>query len=129
MWEYCGMTRSAEGLRTAMREVRALRDRYWREVRVLGSGEESNQSLEKAGRVSDFFELAELMCIDALQREESCGGHFRVEHQTPEGEAKRNDDRFLYVAAWEFTGDRNEPRLHKEPLTYEEVKLATRSYK
>jgi succinate dehydrogenase / fumarate reductase, flavoprotein subunit len=129
MWEYCGMTRSAEGLRTGMREVRALRDRYWREVRVLGSGEEPNQSLEKAGRVADFFELAELMCIDALQREESCGGHFRVEHQTPEGEAKRNDDQFLYVAAWEFTGDRNEPRLHKEPLTYEEVKLATRSYK
>jgi succinate dehydrogenase / fumarate reductase flavoprotein subunit len=129
MWEYCGMARSAEGLRTGMREVRALRDRYWREVRVLGSGEESNQSLEKAGRVADFFELAELMCIDALQREESCGGHFRVEHQTPEGEAKRNDDQFLYVAAWEFTGDRSEPRLHKEPLIYEEVKLATRSYK
>jgi succinate dehydrogenase / fumarate reductase flavoprotein subunit len=129
MWEYCGMARSADGLRTAMREARALRDRYWREVRVLGSGEEPNQSLEKAGRVADFFELADLMCIDALQREESCGGHFRVEHQTPEGDAKRNDDKFLYVSAWEFTGDRNEPRLHKELLTYEEVKLATRSYK
>ena len=88
MWEYCGMTRSAEGLRNAMRDVRALRDRYWREVRVLGGGEEPNQSLEKAGRVADFFELAELMCIDALHREESCGGHFRVEYQTPEGEGE-----------------------------------------
>src|ERR1700682_366808 len=124
MWEYCGMARSAEGLRKARKEVRELRDKYWRDVRVLGRGEEPTQSLEKAGRVADFFELAELMCIDALHREESCGGHFRVEYQTPEGEAKRNDDKFLYVAAWEFTGD--EPRLHKEPLAYEEVKLATR---
>ena len=129
MWEKCGMARSAEGLRKARVEVRALRDRYWREVRVLGNGEEPNQSLEKAGRVADFFELAELMCIDALHREESCGGHFRVEYQTADGEALRNDDRFLYVAAWEFTGDDSEPRLHKEPLVYEEVKLATRSYK
>jgi len=127
MWEYCGMARSADGLRKARQEVRELRDQYWRDVRVLGSGEEPNQSLEKAGRVADFFELAELMCIDALHREESAGGHFRVEYQTPDGEAMRNDDKFLYVAAWEFTGD--EPRLHKEPLTYEEVKLATRSYK
>ena len=129
MWERCGMARSAEGLKSAIRDVRALRDRYWHEVRVLGSGEELNQSLEKAGRVADFFELAELMCIDALHREESCGGHFRVEYQTADGEALRNDGKFLYVAAWEFTGDRNEPRLHKEPLSYEEVKLATRSYK
>ncbi len=127
MWEYCGMSRSAEGLKKARKDVRELRERYWRDVRVLGSGEEPNQSLEKAGRVADFFELAELMCVDALHREESCGGHFRVEYQTPDGEALRNDDRFLYVAAWEFTGD--EPRLHKEPLAYEEVKLATRSYK
>jgi succinate dehydrogenase / fumarate reductase flavoprotein subunit len=129
MWENCGMARSAESLKKARVAVRALRDRYWREVRVLGSGEEPNQSLEKAGRVADFFELAELMCIDALHREESCGGHFRVEYQTPDGEALRNDDKFLYVAAWEFTGDNSEPRLHKEPLHYEEVKLATRSYK
>ena len=129
MWEYCGMARSAEGLKKARVEVRALRDRYWREVRVMGTGEEPNQSLEKAGRVADFFELAELMCIDALQREESCGGHFRVEYQTPDGEALRNDDKFLYVSAWEFAGDDSEPRLHKEPLHYEEVKLATRSYK
>ena len=95
----------------------------------MGTEEEPNQSLEKAGRVADFFELAELMCIDALHREESAGGHFRVEYQTAEGEALRNDDKFLYVAAWEFTGVGNEPRLHKEPLVYEEVKLATRSYK
>jgi succinate dehydrogenase / fumarate reductase flavoprotein subunit len=127
MWEYCGMARSAEGLNKARGLVRSLRDQYWRDVRVLGTGEEPNQSLEKAGRVADFFELAELMCVDALHREESCGGHFRVEYQTPDGEALRNDDKFLYVAAWEWTGD--EPRLHKEPLVYEEVKLATRSYK
>jgi succinate dehydrogenase flavoprotein subunit len=127
MWEYCGMARSAEGLKKARKLVRELRDQYWRDVRVLGSGEEPNQSLEKAGRVADFFELADLMCVDALHREESCGGHFRVEYQTPDGEALRNDDKFLYVAAWEFNGD--EPLLHKEPLTYEEIKLATRSYK
>jgi len=129
MWENSGMARSAESLKKARVEVRALRDRYWREVRVLGTGEEPNQALEKAGRVADFLELAELMCVDGLQREESCGSHFRVEYQTPDGEALRNDDKFLYVSAWEFTGDNNEPRLHKEPLHYEEVKLATRSYK
>jgi len=129
MWEFCGMARSAEGLKKARGEIRALREQYWNEVRVTGTGEEPNQALEKAGRVGDFFELAELMCIDALHREESCGGHFRVEHQTPDGEALRNDDEYLYVAAWEFTGIDNEPRLHKEPLAYEEVKLATRSYK
>jgi succinate dehydrogenase / fumarate reductase flavoprotein subunit len=129
MWESCGMTRSADGLKRAMREVRHLREQYWREVRVLGGGEELNQSLEKAGRVADFFELAELMCVDALHRQESCGGHFRVEHQTADGEARRDDAHFLYVAAWEFTGMDKEPRLHKEPLVYEEVKLAARSYK
>jgi len=128
MWEYCGMTRSAEGLKKALGLVRELREQYWRDVRVLGMEEEPNQALEKAGRVADFFELAELMCIDALHREESCGGHFRVEHQV-DGEAKRNDDKFLYVAAWEFRDDGHEPRLLKEPLAYEEVKLATRSYK
>jgi len=127
MWEKCGMARSADGLKNAINAVRALREKYWREVRVLGNGDEPNQVLEKADRVADFFELAELMCVDALGREESCGGHFRVEHQTPEGEAKRNDDEFLYVAAWEYAGDA--PKLHKEPLVYEEVKLATRSYK
>jgi succinate dehydrogenase / fumarate reductase flavoprotein subunit len=129
MWDYCGMARSAEGLKKALGLIRDLKQQYWRDVRVLGTGDEPNQALEKAGRVADFFELAELMCIDALHREESAGGHFRVEHQTPDGEAKRNDDDFTYVAAWEYKGEGNEPVLHKEPLVYEEVKLATRSYK
>lgn len=129
MWDKCGMARSAEGLKQAVGEIRALREQYWRDVRVLGGGEEPNQSLERAGRVADFFELAELMCTDALHRNESAGGHFRVEYQTPEGEAQRNDNDFLYVAAWEFAGVGKEPKLHKEPLVYEEVKLATRSYK
>jgi succinate dehydrogenase / fumarate reductase flavoprotein subunit len=129
MWDYCGMARTAEGLKKALGMIRDLRGQYWRDVKVLGTGDEPNQALEKAGRVADFFELAELMCIDALHREESAGGHFRVEHQTPDGEAKRNDDEFLYVAAWEFKGEGNEPVLHKEPLEYEDVKLATRSYK
>jgi succinate dehydrogenase flavoprotein subunit len=129
MWEYCGMARTAEGLKKALGMIRDLRQQYWRDVRVTGTGEEPNQALEKAGRVADFFELAELMCIDALHREESCGGHFRVEHQTPDGEAKRDDEHFLYVGAWEYKGEGNEPVLHKEPLVYEELKLATRSYK
>jgi len=128
MWEYCGMARTAEGLKTALGKIRELRDQYWRDVRVTGTNEEPNQALERAGRVADFFELAELMCVDALHREESAGGHFRVEYQE-EGEAKRNDDEFLYVAAWEHKGEGAEPVLHKEPLVYEEVKLATRSYK
>jgi len=129
MWDYCGMARSAEGLKKALGMVRELKDRYWRDVRVLGGGEEPNQALEKAGRVADFFELGELMCIDALHREESAGGHFRVEYQTADGEAQRDDEKFLYVGAWEYKGEGNEPVLHKEPLVYEEVKLATRSYK
>jgi succinate dehydrogenase / fumarate reductase flavoprotein subunit len=129
MWDYCGMARTAEGLKKALTMIRELRDQYWRDVRVLGGGEEPNQALEKAGRVADFFELAELMCIDALHREESAGGHFRVEYQTPDGEAQRNDDEYLYVAAWEYKGEGNEPVLHKEQLVYEDVKLATRSYK
>ncbi|HVS33638.1 MAG TPA: fumarate reductase/succinate dehydrogenase flavoprotein subunit [Thermoanaerobaculia bacterium] len=129
MWDHCGMARSADGLRKARGMVRELREQYWSDVRVLGDGEEPNQSLEKAARVADFFELAELMCVDALHREESAGGHFRVEYQTADGEAQRDDDKFLYAAAWEFTGVDNEPRLHKEPLVFEEVKLATRSYK
>jgi succinate dehydrogenase / fumarate reductase flavoprotein subunit len=129
MWEHCGMARSAEGLTKAIGLIRDLRQQYWRDVRVLGTEEEPNQALEKAGRVADFFELAELMCIDALHRNESAGGHFRVEYQTKDGEAERNDDKFLYVGAWEFKGDGNEPALHKEPLVYEEAKLATRSYK
>jgi len=129
MWDYCGMARDAEGLKKALGMVRELKAQYFRDVRVLGTNEEPNQALEKAGRVADFFELAELMCIDALHREESCGGHFRTEHQSADGEAERNDEQFLYVAAWEYKGEGNEPVLHKEPLVYEEVKLATRSYK
>jgi succinate dehydrogenase / fumarate reductase flavoprotein subunit len=129
MWERCGMARSAEGLKSAIADIRTLREQYWRDVRVLGTNEEPNQALERAGRVADFFDLGELMCIDALHREESAGGHFRVEHQTAEGEAKRDDDKFLYVGAWQFNGESSAPELHKEPLVYEEVKLATRSYK
>ncbi|HEY2851647.1 MAG TPA: fumarate reductase/succinate dehydrogenase flavoprotein subunit [Gemmatimonadaceae bacterium] len=129
MWEYCGMARSAEGLRTALQLIPQLREEFWRELYVPGTGEELNQELERAGRVADFLELGELMCIDALHREESCGGHFRIEHQTPDGEALRHDDQFAYVAAWEFAGDGNAPILHKEPLVFENVALATRSYK
>ena len=129
VWEYCGMARSAEGLRTALQLIPALREEFWNDLLVPGSGEELNQELERAGRVADFLELAELMCIDALHREESCGAHFRIEHQTPDGEALRHDDRFAYVAAWEFAGDDTLPILHKEPLVFENVALATRSYR
>ncbi|MEV0005005.1 fumarate reductase/succinate dehydrogenase flavoprotein subunit [Micromonospora sp. NPDC050980] len=128
MWEHCGMERSEAGLRKAIDEIRALREQFWQRVRVPGDGEGLNQSLEKAGRVADFFELAELMCVDALHREESCGGHFRAEYQTPDGEAQRDDDRFAYVAAWEYTGT-GEPVLHKEDLTFEYVHPSQRSYK
>ncbi len=128
MWEYCGMARTAEGLRTALERIPKLREEFWRDVKVGGSGEELNQSLERAGRVADFLEFAELMCIDALAREESCGGHFRVEYQD-EGEARRNDAEYAYVAAWEYTGDTAAPRLHKEMLSFDNVQLATRSYK
>jgi succinate dehydrogenase / fumarate reductase flavoprotein subunit len=129
MWERCGMARTAEGLKSAIADIRTLREQYWRDVRVLGTDAEPNQALEKAGRVADFFDLGELMCVDALQREESAGGHFRAEYQTADGEAKRNDDDFLYVSAWQFKGDNAAPELHQESLVYEEVKLATRSYK
>ncbi|MGC4748572.1 fumarate reductase/succinate dehydrogenase flavoprotein subunit [Micromonospora sp. DT201] len=129
MWEHCGMERSEAGLRKAIDEIRALRESFWERVKVSGTGEELNQSLEKAGRVADFFELAELMCIDALHREESCGGHFRAEHQTPDGEAQRDDDRFSYVAAWEFTATGEPSVLHKEDLNFEYVHPTQRSYK
>jgi succinate dehydrogenase / fumarate reductase flavoprotein subunit len=129
MWELCGMARNDTGLRKALVEIPALREDFWKDVRVLESGAELNQSLEKAGRVADFLELAELVVIDALHRTESCGGHFREESQTDEGEAKRDDAAFTYVAAWEFTGSPSAPRLHKEPLAFENVHLATRSYK
>ena len=129
MWEYCGMARTADGLRTALAEIPKLRAEFWSDLYVPGTGEELNQSLEHAGRVADFFELAELMCTDALHREESCGGHFRVEYQTSDGEAQRDDDRFAYVAAWEFAGEGKSPVLHKEPLAFENVALSQRSYK
>ncbi|MEU1754411.1 fumarate reductase/succinate dehydrogenase flavoprotein subunit [Micromonospora matsumotoense] len=129
MWEHCGMERSEAGLRKAIDEIRALREQFWQRVRVPGDGEGLNQSLEKAGRVADFFELAELMCVDALHREESCGGHFRAEHQTPDGEAQRDDDRFAYVAAWEYTGTGEPAVLHKEDLKFEYVHPTQRSYK
>jgi succinate dehydrogenase / fumarate reductase, flavoprotein subunit len=129
MWDNCGMARSAESLDKALGEIPALRAEFHRDVRVLGENETLNQSLEKAGRVADFLEFAELLCTDALHRDESCGGHFRVEHQTDEGEALRNDDEFAYVAAWEFTGVGSKPELHREPLEFEHVELAQRSYK
>jgi succinate dehydrogenase flavoprotein subunit len=129
MWDYCGMARSAEGLKQALARLPELRAEFWRDVNVPGSGAELNQALEKAGRVADFLELGELMCLDALHREESCGGHFRVEHQTEEGEALRDDERFAYAAAWEYQGPDRAPQLHKEPLAFEYVPLAQRSYK
>jgi succinate dehydrogenase / fumarate reductase flavoprotein subunit len=129
VWEECGMARGRQGLQQAIERIPELREQFWTDVNVPGSGEDINQSLEKAGRVADFMELAELMCRDALNREESCGGHFRDEHQTPEGEAKRNDEDFAYVAAWEFTGVGSAPTLHKEPLSFEYVPLSQRSYK
>jgi succinate dehydrogenase / fumarate reductase flavoprotein subunit len=129
MWEYCGMSRNAEGLRHALAKIPELREEFWKDVRVLGGGLELNQSLEKAGRVADFFELSELMCLDALERNESCGGHFREEYQTGEGEAARDDERYAYVAAWEFRGVGNRPELHKESLAFEYVHPTQRSYK
>jgi succinate dehydrogenase / fumarate reductase flavoprotein subunit len=128
MWEYCGMARNKAGLEKALSEIPALREEFWKDVRVLG-GNSLNQSLEKAGRVADFFELGELMVRDALHREESAGGHFREESQTDDGEALRNDDRFAYVGAWEWTGKGQPPVLHKEPLDFQYVKLTQRSYK
>ena len=129
IWNECGMARSEAGLKKAIADVRALRERFWKEVAIPGTGKELNQSLERAGHVADFLEFGELMCIDALTREESCGGHFRVEHQTPEGEALRHDDKFAEVYAWMFQGEGAQPELVREPLHYEAVHLATRSYK
>jgi succinate dehydrogenase / fumarate reductase flavoprotein subunit len=129
MWDYCGMARNEEGLRKAIDLIRDLRADFWRNVNVPGSGESLNQSLERAGRVGDFFELAELMCIDALHRRESCGGHFREEFQSPDGEALRDDARYAYVAAWEWGGEPGSPILHKETLEYEYVEMKQRSYK
>ena len=129
MWDNCGMARADDTLRRALAKIPELRDEFWKNVRVLGAEQELNQSLEKAGRVADFLEIAELMCADARHRTESCGGHFRVESQTTEGEAKRDDANFCYVAAWEYTRAGQAPALHKEPLAFEHVHLAQRSYK
>jgi len=129
MWEHVGMARSGAGLREALARIPALRGEFWRDVRVAGSGAALNRELERAGRVADFLEFAELMARDALYRDESCGGHFRVEHQLPDGEAKRDDERFCHVAAWEWRGEGKEPALHAEPLSFEALPLATRSYK
>jgi succinate dehydrogenase / fumarate reductase flavoprotein subunit len=129
LWDYCGMARNDAGLKKALQLIPALREEFWKNVKVLGNGEEFNQSLERAGRVADFLEFGELLCLDALHRTESCGGHFREESQTEEGEAKRDDANFAYVAAWEFQGVGKTPVLHKEPLSFENIKLAERSYK
>ncbi len=129
MWDYCGMGRTAEGLGKALSEIPALYAEFQTDVRILGDGASLNQTLEKAGRVDDFFQLAMVMCGDALMREESCGGHFREEFQTPDGEARRDDENFAFVGAWEWTGDPANPALHKEPLVFENVTPSTRSYK
>jgi len=129
MWDYCGMARNKEGLEYAISEIRKLRDDFYQNVRVPGKADRYNPELDKAGRVADFLELGELMCMDALNRNESCGGHFREEFQTEEGEALRDDDNYAYVAAWEFQGDPGKAVLHKEELNYEFVKMQQRSYK
>jgi succinate dehydrogenase / fumarate reductase flavoprotein subunit len=129
MWEKCGMARTKEGLTQAIQEIRQLRDEFWQRVRVVGENNNLNPELERAGRVADFLEFGEIMCHDALIREESCGGHFRSEHQTDDGEARRDDQNFAHVAVWQYQGDNQTPTRHQEELKYEELKLATRSYK
>ena len=129
VWDYCGMGRTAEGLQKAIQLIPELEAEFWQNVRVTGTANDLNQELEKAGRLVDYFDLGRLMCIDAFERNESCGGHFREEYQTPDGEALRNDEEYTYVAAWQYAGDGEMPLLHKEPLKFETVKLATRSYK
>jgi succinate dehydrogenase / fumarate reductase, flavoprotein subunit len=129
MWDYCGMGRNERGLKTALEKIPALREEFWQDVRVLGDDGEVNQSLEKAGRVADFLELGELLCLDALERHESCGAHFREEYQTEDGEAARDDEHFCHVAAWEYAGEGNRPVRHIEPLVFEYLPLQTRSYK
>ena len=129
MWEMVGLVRNDKGLIDAAAQLKELRTEFWRDVRIPGTLNELNQELEKAVRVADFFELGLLMCNDALLRKESCGAHFREESQTPEGEAKRIDDEFSYVAAWEFQGEGKDHILHKEELTFENIKIQERSYK
>jgi succinate dehydrogenase / fumarate reductase, flavoprotein subunit len=129
VWDYCGIARNAEGLRKALQMIPALREDFWANVRVVGKPEDLNQDLERALRVADYFELAELMCLDALDRDESCGGHLREEHQTPEGEALRDDADYSFVSAWQWNGPAKAPTRHKEPLEFEFVKPTQRSYK
>jgi succinate dehydrogenase / fumarate reductase flavoprotein subunit len=129
MWNHVGMSRSEESLKRALELIPQLRAEFWEDVRIPGRGVELNQELEKAGRVADFLEFGELMARDALYRNESCGGHFREEYQTPDGEARRDDENCSYVAAWEYRGNDSEPEMHKEPLTFENVEPAVRSYK
>jgi len=129
LWEKCGMARDRAGLQEALERIPELRAEFWRDVKVPGSAGTLNQSIEKAGRVADYMEFAELMVRDALEREESCGGHFRTEYQTPDGEALRDDERFAHAAVWEYTGTDSEPVRHIEPMEFENVALATRSYK
>ena len=129
MWEFCGMSRNAAGLDEAIGRIICLRDEFWHGLKITGTGEELNQQLENAGRVADFFELGELLCRDALHRNESCGGHFREEYQTSDGEALRDDDHFSYVAAWEYAGPDKLPILNKEPLDFQYVHPSQRSYK
>jgi len=128
MWEKCGMARNEQGLKEAIQEIQDLRKEFWSDVRILGSADGFNPELDKAGRVADFIELGELMCVDALNRNESCGGHFREEYQTEEGEALRDDENFMFVSAWEYQGE-SQWNLNKEPLEYENIKIAQRSYK
>jgi succinate dehydrogenase / fumarate reductase flavoprotein subunit len=129
LWDHVGMGRNKASLEEGLAKIPEIRERFWKEVRVPGSGASFNQSLEKAGRVADFLEFAEVMAWDALERNESCGGHFREEHQTEEGEARRNDKDFAHAAVWEFEGVGNKPVRHTEPMTFEHVKLTQRSYK
>jgi succinate dehydrogenase / fumarate reductase flavoprotein subunit len=129
LWDYVGMARNAQGLQTAIEKIRKLREEFWNNLKIPGEANTLNKNLEMAGRVADFLELGELIALDALHREESCGAHFREEYQTPEGEALRNDEQFCYVAAWEYTGDVSRPELHKEPLHFEFVTPTVRSYK
>ena len=129
MWGYVGMARNEQGLKTAVERIREIRKEFWTNVYVPGENNEFNQELEKATRVADFLEMGELMALDALNRKESCGGHFREEMQTEDGETKRDDEHFMQVAAWEYKGDDKEPEMHKEELNYEFVKVSTRNYK
>jgi succinate dehydrogenase / fumarate reductase flavoprotein subunit len=129
MWDYCGMTRTEEGLKKAITLISDLKKEFWNDLKVTGTVNELNPELEKAGRVADYFELAELLANDALERRESCGAHFREEFQTPDGEAQRNDEKYAYVAAWEYAGEDKPHILHKEELKFEEVEMKVRSYK